>query len=127
MTTRAAELATRVREPWPGIEDGYDIAIDGAVGYAVRLLPSGRRLATYPTCRRALERVLEEIDVRGRHERTLAVDAIFPGDRTELLGGGRRLRRTAEGAVGRRSDQHGGPRRANGLRITGPRMLPEEA
>jgi hypothetical protein len=104
MTTRTVEpfpLSAGRRGPFPGIEDGFDIRVDGAVGYSVRLLPSGKRLETYPTCRAAFERVLEEIEDRGRHERTLAVDVVFPGARTELLAAGRSLRFGAEDATGR--------------------------
>jgi hypothetical protein len=104
MTTRTVEPAGPVpgrRGPWPGIEHGFDVHVDGAVGYAVRLIPSGKQLAVYPTCRRALERVLEEIEEHGRHERTLAVNVLLPGGRSDLMAGGRSVRYFAESAVGR--------------------------
>lgn len=101
MTTKSAESATRPvvhRRPAPVIKNGFDIRIDGAVEYAVRLIPSNRPLGAYPDSNRAFAKVLDEIDA-GRHERTLALDVRLPGDRRDLVAAGARLERLARRAL----------------------------
>ena len=107
MTTKPAEPSTRRevrRGRFLGMEKGFDIRVDGALAYAVRLIPSNRPLGAYPDSNRAFSKVLDEIDA-GRHERTLALDVCLPGDRRDLMAAGARLERLARSALVR-------PRRA---------------
>jgi hypothetical protein len=87
----------RVGRP-PGIENGFDIRVDGAVAYAVRLIPSNQPLGEYDDTTRAFARVLDEIEA-GRHQRTLAVDVCLPAGRRDLIAAGARLERLARSAL----------------------------
>jgi hypothetical protein len=84
----------------PGLEHGFDIRIDGAIGYRVRLIPSNRVLDSYPTAKEAFARVLAEISA-GRSERTLIVDSGLADGSWHRLSAGRILRGLAQAAWGR--------------------------
>ncbi len=102
MTTKIEHPAPNTvrRGVFPGLEHGFDIRIDGAVAYRVRLIPSNRVLDSFPTAKEAMARVLAEISA-GRSERTLVIDAGFADGTWERLGSGRMLRAVAQRAWGR--------------------------
>ncbi len=112
MTTKAeaSPPPTTRRGRWPGIEHGFDIRIDHAVAYRVRLIPSNRVLDSYPTAKEAMARVLAEISA-GRSDRTLVIDAGLDDGTWHLLGAGRLLRAVAQMAWGRQDPPPSAPRR----------------
>jgi hypothetical protein len=58
-----------------GAPEGFEIAIDGAVEYSLRLIPSGRILGRYRSTGDAWPAVIAAVDA-GRAPRTLVLDWI---------------------------------------------------
>jgi hypothetical protein len=83
---------------WDKVKDGYDIAIDGAIGYRLRLIPSNKILAIAPTAREVFRAYLDEV-ARGRAPRTMVVDWCWADGRTGVLKAGRGLAQTAQASV----------------------------
>ena len=67
-----------------------EIFIDGAVGYRLRLIPSGKILARFDSTLEAWPAIIATIE-RGRSPRTLALDAIFAEGKVGLVSAGPRL------------------------------------
>lgn len=83
---------------WDKVKDGYDIAIDGAVGYRLRLTPSNKILATGGTARDVFRAYLDEV-ARGRLPRMMIVDWCWADGRTGRLAGGANLAEIAQASV----------------------------
>src|SRR3990170_9064157 len=61
------------RASGPRFEGPVEIRVDGAVGYALRLIPSNRPLGRFATTLEAWSAIVAELDA-GRAARTLALD-----------------------------------------------------
>ena len=69
--------ATRAKRP--RFPEGFEIRIDDATGYSLRLIPSNKVLARFTSTRDAWPVVLAEIE-RGIPARCLVLDARFAAD-----------------------------------------------
>jgi hypothetical protein len=83
---------------WDKVKDGFDIGIDGAIGYRLRLIPSNKILATGPTVRDVFAAYLEEVD-RGRLPRLLVVDWCGADGTTGPVASGSTLQELAQASV----------------------------
>jgi hypothetical protein len=86
------------RRLWDKVKDGYDIGIDGAIAYRLRLIPSNKILATAPTAREVFRAYLDEV-AGGRLPRMMIVDWCWPDGRTGRLAGGASLAEIAQASV----------------------------
>ncbi len=82
--------------------DGYELGIDGATAYRVRLLPSNKELGRFPTSSDAVRFVEGEL-LAGRHERTLALDWVNDAGRTGKIAAGHSLMHLAGSMIGQAS------------------------
>jgi len=71
-----------------------ELRIDGAVGYAVRLIPSNRVLGCFESTLDAWDLIEDEVDA-GRPGRMLALDWIAADGTSDLVSAGHRLVRMA--------------------------------
>ena len=67
-----------------------EICIDGATGYALRLIPSNKILARFESTLEAWPVIIATVEA-GRSPRTLALDAIFADGVTAKVSAGPRL------------------------------------
>jgi len=67
-----------------------EICVNGAVGYALRLIPSNRVLARFDTTLDAWPVIIATIE-GGRSPRTLALDAVMPDGSQGLISAGPRM------------------------------------
>ena len=67
-----------------------EICIDGAIGYALRLIPSNKILARFESTLEAWPVIIATVEA-GRSPRTLALDAIFADGATAKVSAGPRL------------------------------------
>jgi hypothetical protein len=81
-----AEIGRYSRKPGEKTE----IFIDGAVGYALRLIPSNKVLARFSSTLEAWPVVIATIEA-GRSPRTLSLDAAFADGRHGSISAGPRL------------------------------------
>ena len=72
--------------PRPG--EKTEICIDGAVGYALRLIPSNKILARFTSTLDAWPAIIAAVDEAGRSPRTLALDWIAADGRSERISAG---------------------------------------
>jgi hypothetical protein len=84
-----------IREPG----EGLDIRIDGAVGYAVRLVPSNKVVGRFPTTYEAWPAILAEIE-RGIPARCLVLDWYDAQGQHGAIGAGRLLVSVARSGIG---------------------------
>jgi hypothetical protein len=80
-------------------EDGFAIAIDGAVAYSLRLIPSNKVLGRFTSTRKAWPVILDEL-AGGRPARCLVLDWHDAAGRRGRVGSGRLLAFTAARGVG---------------------------
>ncbi len=88
----------RVGGLWYLVKDGFDIGIDGAVGYRLRLIPSNKVLATGSTAREVFAAYLREVKA-GRSYRTLIVDWCAEDGEPGKLSSGATLAELAQASV----------------------------
>ena len=86
--------------------DGFAVAIDGAVAYSLRLIPSNKILGRFTSTREAWPAVLDEL-ARGRPARCLVLDWHDAAGRRGRVGSGRLLAFTAGQGVGRSARKPG--------------------
>jgi hypothetical protein len=89
--------ATRAKAP--RFPEGFEIRIDDATGYSLRLIPSNKVLARFTSTRDAWPLVLAELD-RGIPARCLVLDAHFADGGRDRVGSGRILEATARAGAG---------------------------
>jgi hypothetical protein len=90
----------RVRRPRS--PEGFEIRIDGAVEYSVRLIPSNKIVGRFASTREAWPVILAEVE-RGIPARCIVLDWHGPSGERGRVGGGKLLVFTAEAAIGRRA------------------------
>ena len=89
-----ARLVNRPRSP-----EGFAIAIDGAVGYSLRLIPSNKILGSFVSTREAWPAVLAAIE-RGMPPKCLILDWHWANGRRGRVSSGRQLVSTAWSGLG---------------------------
>lgn len=94
-----------------------EIRIDGAVGYALRLIPSNKLLARFDSTLEAWPVILAAIE-GGRSPRTLAFDAILANGSAVLVSAGPRLEMWAR-------YNHGEPNPYGDAKAARPRRVAE--
>ena len=77
----------------------FGIAVDGAVGYSLRLTPSNKILGRFTSTREAWPAVLAEVE-RGTPAKCLVLDWHWANGRTGRVSSGRSLVLTARSGVG---------------------------
>ena len=96
-----------------------EICIDGAIGYALRLIPSNKILARFESTLEAWPVIIKTVE-GGRSPRTLSLDAILADGRSGRISAGPRLEGFARLNNGEphpypsRAPQHSGRRVAEG-------------
>jgi hypothetical protein len=80
--------------------DGFEIAIDGAVGYSVRLIPSNKVLGRFESTHEAWPVILAEVD-RGIPARCIVLDWHGLNGQGGRIGGGQVLVFIARAGMGR--------------------------
>ncbi len=86
----------------PLFPDGFEIVIDDAVGYQIRLIPSNKVVGRFTSTMEAWPVVQSEL-ARGIPARCLVLDALFAdGDRYKVTSG-RILEITAQDGLGQHS------------------------
>ena len=93
------DLSRATRAKRPRFPEGFEIRIDDAPGYSLRLIPSNKVLARFTSTRDAWPVVLAEIE-RGIPARCLVLDAHFADDERDRVGSGRILEATARAGIG---------------------------
>jgi hypothetical protein len=78
-------VRTRTRR-LPG--ERREVRIDGAVGYALRLIPSNKVLCRFTSTLEAWPAIIAAVDEAGRSPRTLALDWIAADGRSERISAG---------------------------------------
>ena len=92
------------RATGPRFPDGFEIQIDDAIGYQLRLIPSNKIVGRFSSTRDAWPVVLSEL-ARGIPARCLVLDALFAdGDRYRVTSG-QFLEVTARDGLGQRPDR----------------------
>jgi hypothetical protein len=81
---RKAEVGRYARRPGEKVE----ICIDGAVGYALRLIPSNKILGRFTSTLDAWPSIIAAVDETGRSPRTLALDWIAADGRSGRISAG---------------------------------------
>ena len=79
--------------------DGFDIGIDGAVEYSLRLIPSNKILGRFASTRESWPAVLAEIE-RGTPAKCLVLDWHWANGRRGRVSSGRLLVSTARAGLG---------------------------
>ena len=79
--------------------DGFGIAIDGAVGYSLRLIPSNKILGRFATTREAWPAILAAVE-RGMPAKCLVLDWHWANGRRGRVNSGRLLVLTARSGLG---------------------------
>jgi hypothetical protein len=87
------------RATGPRFPDGFEIRIDDATGYSLRLIPSNKILGRFTSTRDAWPVVIAEIE-RGIPARCLVLEAHFADGDREKVGAGRILEFTARAGIG---------------------------
>ena len=87
------------RAKGPRFPEGFEIRIDDATGYSLRLIPSNKVLGSFTSTREAWPVLLAEIE-RGIPARCLVLDAHFADGDRERVGSGRILEDTARAGIG---------------------------
>jgi hypothetical protein len=90
------------RATGPLFPDGFEIRIDDAVGYSLRLIPSNKIVGEFNSTRDAWPVVQSEI-ARGIPARCLVLDALFANGERHRVSSGRILEALARGGLGQRS------------------------
>ena len=92
------------RAAGPRFPNGFEIKIDDAIGYQLRLIPSNKIVGRFASTRDAWPVVQSEL-ARGIPARCLVLDALFAdGDRYRVTSG-RILEVTARDGLGQPSDR----------------------
>ena len=92
------------RATGPRFPNGFEIKIDDAIGYQLRLIPSNKIVGRFASTRDAWPVVQSEL-ARGIPARCLVLDALFAdGDRYRVTSG-RILEVTARDGLGQPSDR----------------------
>jgi hypothetical protein len=84
---------------FPRSPEGFGIAIDGAVGYSLRLVPSNKIVGRFASTRDAWPAVLAEIE-RGVPAKLLVLDWHGESGRRGRVSSGRELMLTAQSGLG---------------------------
>ena len=111
-----AEVGRYARKPGEKTE----IFIDGAVGYSLRLIPSGKILARFDSTLEAWPVIIATVE-GGRSPRTLSLDVMLVDGRVVSISAGPRLERWARHNNGERisyetrTPGHSGRRVAEGV------------
>ena len=93
------DFSRATRAKGPRFPECFEIRIDDATGYSLRLIPSNKVLARFTSTRDAWPMVLAEIE-RGIPARCLVLDAHFADGERERVGSGRILEATARAGIG---------------------------
>jgi len=93
------DFSRATRAKGPRFPEGFEIRIDDATGYSLRLIPSNKILGRFTSTRDAWPVVLAEIE-RGIPARCLVLDAHFADGDRERVGSGRILEYTARAGIG---------------------------
>lgn len=96
------DLSRATRATGPRFPEGFEIRIDDATGYSLRLIPSNKILGHFTSTRDAWPVVIAEIE-RGIPARCLVLEAHFADGDREKVGAGRILEYTARATVGQAS------------------------
>ena len=83
-------------------EEGFDIVIDGAVGYSLRLIPSGKVLGRYSSAHEAWPVIVAQIE-RGMPAKCLVLDWHRADGSRGKVGSGRVLASIARSGIGARN------------------------
>ncbi len=83
----------------PRFPGGFGIAIDGAVGYSLRLIPSNKILGRFVSTREAWPAVLAAVE-RGMPPKCLILDWQWANGRRGRVSSGRQLVSTARSGLG---------------------------
>jgi len=95
------DRAHRVDRSAAGPDETVEIRIDGAVAYAIRLIPSNKVIGTFASTVQAWPAVLAEID-RGTPARCLVLDAHLDNGERHKVAAGSLLASAARRHSGRR-------------------------
>jgi hypothetical protein len=121
MRTNTSALPTPAERPDRGVDigryarlirDGFDIAIDQAVGYSLRLIPSNKVLGRFTSTHDAWSAVVRALEA-GRSSRTLVLDWHGPDGSRNRMTSGATLEYLARAGLGlpaehlRSADQRG--------------------
>ena len=93
------DFSRATRAKGPRFPEGFEIRIDDATGYSLRLIPSNKVLARFTSTRDAWPLVMAEIE-HGIPARCLVLDAHFADGERERVGSGRILEATARAGIG---------------------------
>jgi hypothetical protein len=96
------DFSRATRAKGPRFPEGFEIRIDDATGYSLRLIPSNKILGRFTSTRDAWPVVIAEIE-RGIPARCLVLDAHFADGDRERVGSGRILDYTARAGIGKTS------------------------
>jgi hypothetical protein len=96
------DFSRAIRAKAPRFPEGFEIRIDDATGYLLRLIPSNKILGRFTSTRDAWPVVIAEIE-RGIPARCLVLEAHFADGDRERVGSGRVLEYTARAGVGQAS------------------------
>jgi hypothetical protein len=98
------DFSRATRAKGPRFPEGFEIRIDDATGYSLRLIPSNKILGRFTSTRDAWPVVIAEIE-RGIPARCLVLEAHFADGDRERVGSGRVLEYTARAGVGQASSR----------------------
>jgi len=90
------------RATGPRFTDGFEIQIDDATGYAIRLIPSNKVVGRFSSTRHAWSVVQAEL-ARGIPARCLVLDALFENGDRRKVSSGRGLEALARAGLGQAS------------------------
>lgn len=93
------DFSRATRAKGPRFPEGFEIRLDDATGYSLRLIPSNKVVGRFTSTRDAWPVVVAEIE-RGVPARCLVLDAHFADGEREQVGSGRILEATARAGIG---------------------------
>ena len=93
------DFSRATRAKGPRFPEGFEIRIDDATGYSLRLIPSNKVLGRFTSTRDTWPAVIAEIE-RGIPARCLVLEAHFADGDREKVGAGRILEYTARAGIG---------------------------
>jgi hypothetical protein len=99
------DFTRATRAKGPRFPEGFEVRIDDATEYSLRLIPSNRILGRFTSTRDAWPVVMAEIE-RGIPVRCLVLDAHFADGDREKVGSGRTLEYIARAGIGQAAARH---------------------
>jgi hypothetical protein len=93
------DFSRATRAKGPRFPEGFEIRINDATGYSLRLTPSNKILGRFTSTRDAWPVVIAEIE-RGIPARCLVLEAHFADGDREKIGAGRILEHIARAGIG---------------------------